>query len=191
MNKILNLSNWIKAKVGSSNSSTTTTTTTTSTTTLHSRGDLPYLDIPERYRKIHNINMKSNKKDIDKISSEEEKQMIFEMVSPDTRNAMNDIENNLTNIYRRNGWKLQPPYIGINWIQFPGERLVEIRVPYSRNINYSSRVSSIYIKIRPKDYDIEYAEGDSQEIKKEILMNSEIRENIEKLIDIIKNHDVL
>lgn len=192
MNKILNLRDWIKNKVGGSNSSTTTTTTTTSTTTLHSGGGLSYLDISIRFRRFTNLKRRERTmSDIDKILSEEEKQEILEMVSPDTLNAMNDIENNLADIYRRNGWKIQPPYIGIDWITFPKERLVEIRAPYSRNINYSSRVSSIYIKIRPNDYNIEYPEGDSEGIKKEILMSREIRENIEDLIDIISNHDVL
>ena len=194
MNKILNLRDWIKAKVGGSNSSTTTTTT--STTTLYSGGGLSYLDIVTRWRRFNNLkNPKEIMPDIDKILSEEEKQEIlqeiFEMVSSDTLNAMNDIENNLADIYRRNGWEIQPPYIGIDWITFPEKRLVEIRAPYSRNINYSSRVSSIYIKIGPEDYNIEYPEGDSEGIKKEILMSHEIRKNIEKLINIIRNHDVL
>jgi hypothetical protein len=192
VNKILNLRDWIKDKVGGSNSNTTTTTTTTSTTTLYSGGGLSYLDISTRWWRFNNLTKpKERPSDIDRILFEQEKQEILEMVSPDTLNAMNDIENNLADIYRRNGWKIQPPYIGIDWITFPEERLVEIRAPYSRNINYSSGVSSIYIKIRPNDYNIEYPEGDSEGIKKEILMSREIRENIEDLIDIIKVHDVL
>lgn len=51
--------------------------------------------------------------------------------------------------------------------------------------------AKIGIKIRPDSYEIEYGEGDCQEIKKEILMHREIRENIKKLTEIIRVHDVL